>query len=640
MGEHVIRRPKDEREAREFARAVVHDIAALEHLIDHDRIETGVRRAGAEQEMYLVGPDCYPAPRAPELLKALADRRFTTELARFNLEANFDPRLLHGDFLGRLETELEQMLAKVTSAAEHLGIRVLLTGMLPSLRAEDLGSGSLTPEVRYQCLNEAIFRNRQVMSLTIDGIDHFKGCYDSVAVEGANTSFQLHLQVDSASSARLYNLMQLITAPLLAAATNSPVLLGKRLWHETRIAVFERALDSRNDSQMARSSLTCDLEGGSLDQVARGEAPALCALALHNGTVWRWNRPCYGCANGVSHLRIENRALPAGPTFLDEVANAALFYGMMVALPDDYREVASRLPFEAAKANFLAAAQHGLGAQFDWLDGRHIGARELLLEELIPAARAGLQQIAVPAQHVQRYLGTVEQRVRSGQTGSRWLLETFARRGRRDPSAVLRDAVAAMLVLQTSGQPVHTWPLAQASDALTDFDEPAVRDLMTTDVFTLRPDDVVEVASSVMAWKHVRHIPVETESGKLLGLLTARDLLRLQAGKADSVAAVESLIQRQMTTVAPDLPLRRAIEQVLESGTGCLLVVAQDKLVGIVTERDLLRAATKLLKPPSRLGVPPLHPAPKSLQTLVGRSWKRVQRGGCRHRSVPRATDD
>jgi CBS domain-containing protein len=628
MGEHGIRRPADEREARAFARALVHDIEALECLIEQDRIETGVRRAGAEQEMYLVGADYYPAPRAPDLLKALADRCFTTELARFNLEANFDPQLLHGDFLGCLETELEWMLAKVTRAAEPLGIRVLLTGILPSLRAEDLESSNLTPAVRYQCLNQAIFRNRQVMSLTIDGIDHFEGCYDSVAVEGANTSFQLHLQVDPASSARLYNLMQLITAPLLAAATNSPVLLGKRLWHETRIAVFERALDSRNESQMARSSparvcfgdawvrdsiveifqdnvarfpvlVTCDLEGGSLDQVARGEAPALGALALHNGTVWRWNRPCYGCANGVLHLRIENRVLPAGPTILDEVANAALFYGMMVALPDDYREVASRLPFEAAKANFLAAAQYGLGAEFDWLDGRHVGARELLLEQLIPAARAGLHQIAVPARHIERYLGTVEQRVRSGQTGSRWLLESFASRGRRDPSAVWRDTVAAMLARQTSGQPVHTWPLAQASDALTDFDEPAVRDLMTTDVFTVRPDDVVEVASSVMTWKHVRHIPVEMETGKLVGLLTARDLLRLLAGKADSVAAVESLMQRQITTAAPDLPLRQAIQQVLESGTGCLLVVAQDKLVGIVTERDLLRAATKLLKQPS-----------------------------------------
>lgn len=634
MGEHAIRKPTDEAEARAFTRAVLNDIRALDALIERGGVETDVTRIGAEQEMYLVGADYRPAPCAESVLERLDDPRFTTELARFNLEANFDPHPFDGRFLEQLQVDLDGALAQVSRVADEFDARVLLTGILPTLRVEDLGIRNLTPDLRYQYLNEALFRGRDAVTVVIDGIDSFEGSYESVVLEGANTSLQLHLQVAPAAGAQLYNLMQLITAPLLAAATNSPVLLGRRLWHETRIAVFERSLDQRSDAQLVRGFptrvffgdawledslveifrdnaarfpviLARDLEEDSAAVVAKGRAPQLAALALHNGTVWRWNRPCYGVADGVAHLRIENRVLPAGPSVVDEVANAALFYGMMAALPEVCGNVAERLPFADAKRNFLAAARLGLGAEFSWLDGRHVDARTLLCEELLPAAHDGLAAVGVPEPVIDRYLGVAEARVTSGQTGSNWLLETFRAHRDREPTVIWRDAVAAMLAQQKTGRPVHEWALAAS------LAEPAARELtvgaiMTTDLFTLRPDDVIDLATSVMEWKHVRHIPVESHRGELLGLLTTRDLLRATHGAGDPAAqdAVKTLMRTDFPQVDPETGLRQALARMMETDLGCLLVVAQGKLIGIVTERDLLRAAADAWVPSSEMARP------------------------------------
>jgi CBS domain-containing protein len=631
MGEHTIHKPANDAEARAFARAVVRDIHALEELIAHGRIETGIKRIGAEQEMYLVGRDCRTAPVVEKVLAQLDDDRFTTELARFNLEANFAPHLFADGFLEQLEAELDEALRMVSAATSDLDAHVLLTGILPTLRVEDLSGENLTPELRYQYLNEALFRGRDAITVVIDGIDQYEGTYDSVALEGANTSLQLHLQVDPAESGQLYNLMQLITAPLLAAATNSPVLLGRRLWHETRIAVFERAFDERTGSQLARGFptrvcfgdawvkgsiaelfhdnvarfpviLTRDLDEDSLTAVGKGKVPELGALQLHSGTVWRWNRPCYGVVDGVAHLRIENRVLPAGPTVVDEVANAALLYGMMVALPESYGNVAERLPFSDVKVNFLSAARLGLAAEFTWLDGRSVGARSLLLEELIPAARRGLASVGVPDSHIERYLGIMEARVTSGQTGSNWLLSTFQAHRNRPPNAVWCDAVSAMLREQKTGRPVHEWELAPQSEDPPPA-EPTVAAMMTADLFTLRPDDVVDLAVSVMEWKHIRHIPVESDRGELVGVLTARDLLRALHAHGDDEdpqpVAVSTLMRTDILPVEPEMGLREALTLMLGSDLGCLLVVARGRLLGIVTERDLLRAAGDVLAGPA-----------------------------------------
>jgi CBS domain-containing protein len=447
-------------------------------------------------------------------------------------------------------------------------------------------------------------------------------------IESANTSLQLHLQVGPEEFAALYNLAQLITAPLLAAATNSPLLLGRRLWHETRVALFERSIDERSPAQHERRLpsrvgfgegwvrdsvlellrdntarfhvlMAGEIAEDPLDTIREGGIPSLAALCMHNSTVWRWNRPCYGVSDGRAHLRIENRVLASGPTVLDEVANAALFYGLMLRLAADLGDVGEHFAFEEARANFVAAARHGLDASFDWPGRRAVAARELLLDTLIPAARKGLAGVDVPAADIDRYLGTLHERIETGRTGSTWVLDTLAAASSEGPREHAFGAVTrAMLQYQASGLPGHRWGVVAAPAEDSPPAPACVRDLMTTDLFTVLPSDVLDLASAVMDWRHVRHVPVEDEAGRLVGLLGRKALLRLlHAGalKGDAIVPVSSVMRRDYCTIGPGTPLALATRLLLGRDDGCLLVTERGRLVGIVTDRDLLGVWT----PPS-----------------------------------------
>jgi CBS domain-containing protein len=629
MGEHDVTETVDDGDVRAFTRSILADIRALETLLDREMLENDTRRVGVEQEMFIIDPRGYPLPIARALLAELSDARFTTELASFNFEANLPPRRLGGDFLNTIEAELEDVLETVSLAAERLGARVLITGILPTLRQEDLRFENLTPDPRFRQMNAALSRLRGgSFPVRIEGIDLFDVVHDSVMIESANTSLQLHLQVGPDEFARIYNLAQVVTAPLLAAATNSPLLLGRRLWHETRVALFERSLDDRSGAQLGRGLMSrvtfgdAWVENSALEifrenlarfhvimtrggvpdpmtAIEQGVPPALSALALHNSTVWRWNRPCYGVNDGVAHLRIENRVLPAGPTVLDEVANAALFYGTMIALEHECPDVTKHMSFSDTRANFLAAAQHGIKAGFSWLDGRHVSARELLLEELIPAAREGLRRVETPEADIDRYLGVIEARVGASRTGSRWLLESLAAGdGKLTHDARLEGITKTMIARQASGRPVHEWELAPSNPGLR---PPAhatrVRDIMSTNLFTVLPEDVVDLAASVMEWRHIRHVPVEDAAGRLVGMLSHRGLLKAyhDSGRDADPVPVERVMDRHPATVPPDTPLPEAMDSLLESDSGCLLVVSREHVVGIVTERDFVEAAAALL---------------------------------------------
>jgi len=629
MGEHRVHDTSDERRTRAFVRAMLDDIRALEILIEQDLIERDVRRVGVEQEMYIVDAQGFPAPISDQVLEHLSDDRFTTELARFNLEANLAPWPIGGDFLRVMEHGLDEVLERATRAANKLVANIVLTGILPTLQNEHVSLASLTPEIRYKCLNDTCMAARgDTFTLVIDGVDRFESSHDCAVIEGANTSFQLHLQVAPAEAGPLYNLAQLITAPLLAVAANSPVLFNRCVWHETRVALFERVFEYRSGPELARSVPTRvgfgeawvrdsvleifrenamrhhvimvrDPLDDSLQELREGRIPELSALSLHNGTVWRWNRPCYGITDGRPHLRIENRALPAGPTIIDQVANAALFYGLMQRFETDAASVPQRIAFEDAKVNFFAAAQHGLEARLTWLDGSRLGAGELLRQELIPAAREGLEALRVPAEDIERYLGVIEDRVRSGRTGARWLLDTLANVREGERAAVCRDAVEMMLECQGGETPVHRWDLVMPNGRAEDTETMRrLGDIMTTNLFTVRPEDLVDLATSMMEWKHVRHVPVENAKGELVGLLSTRELLRLRSGETatrDQPVPVADIMQRNPLTMSPDVPLSEAFERMLESDSGCLLVVARGQLLGIVTERDLLEVAVEFV---------------------------------------------
>ncbi|HWS53790.1 MAG TPA: glutamate-cysteine ligase family protein [Pyrinomonadaceae bacterium] len=636
MGEQKVASQLDDQKLRAFMRALLNDLCALEQMLEAGRIETGVRRVGAEQEMFLVDRQMRPAPVAVEVIERAKDPRLTPEIARFNLEANLTPRALGGDCFRRLEEEIRETVGVVREAARPLGADVLLAGILPTLERGDLSLENVTPLPRYRQLNDSIMRMRGgEISVHMKGVDEVNLTSDNIMLLSSNTSFQVHLQVGPEEFAPLYNVAQAASAPLLAAAVNSPVWLGRRLWQETRLALFQHSADARTAAEQQRDLptrvgfgerwlegsvlelfrediarfrviLTSEPEEDAVEVLARGGVPRLKALQLHNGTVWWWNRPCYGVSGGEPHLRIENRVLPAGPTPLDEVANAAFFVGLMSSLPEEYGRVERRFSFDDCKANFWRAARHGLGAQLIWADGRNYPADALILEHLLPLARAGLRAREVDAADVDLYLGTVEERVRTGQTGSQWALQSLAALGRRGTRHTRHRALAeAMFERQQQNDPVHLWPPVE-EPAAADWSEGyrTVGQFMSTDLFTVRPDDLVDLAASVMDWRHIRHVPVEDDAGELVGLVTHRDVLRLLArggsARACEPVAVRQIMKRDPVTVSPQTPTLEALDLMRRRRVGCLPVVEGGALVGIVTAYDFLSATARIFE--ERLG--------------------------------------
>ena len=306
---------------------------------------------------------------------------------------------------------------------------------------------------------------------------------------------------------------------------------------------------------------------------------------MHNGTVWPWNRACYGVSNGVAHLRIENRALPAGPTIVDEIANTAFFVGLMLALPREYGDISRRMDFDDAKANFFAAARYGLNVQLKWLDGRRYPAADLILDHLLPFARQGLENAGVDTSDIDLYLGVIEERVRIGQTGAQWMLRSLAANEEQGPKDLgFRRLVSTMLTKQNAGEPVHTWPIMEMTeDADWSQSYQMVGQFMSTDLFTLRPDDLVDLAASVMDWRHIRHVPVEDEDGHLVGLVTHRALLRLltRGGlKSPEALTVRDIMKADPVTVSSTTPTLEALEVMRRNRVGCLPVVDDQQLVG------------------------------------------------------------
>ena len=643
MGEHNVEQV-DEKTSQAFMRALLEDLRALEYMIHSGLLESDVTRIGAEQEMFLIDSNFRPAPLSLAILNQAQDTRLTTEIARFNLEANLTPLLLAGSCLTQLERELKDLLSLVGETAAKLGGNVLLSGILPTLRKSDLTLENLSPSPRYRELNEGVIGMRGgPFSIHIKGLDELQITHDNIMMESCNTSFQVHFQTSPAEFAAHYNLAQAITAPVLAAAVNSPLLFGHRLWQETRVALFQHSTDARSRNQLARSHPTRVSFGDRWiddsvvelfhDQIARfrpimiskpdenpfqvlarGETPSLTALRMHNSTVWRWNRACYGVMDGVAHLRIENRALPSGPTVQDEIANAAFFVGLMVAAPGTYGDITSRLSFDAAKENFFTAARHGLNAHFTWLDGESRGAASLILNELLPLARAGLKHADVDSSDIDKYLGLLEERVRSGQTGSQWMLKSLEALNDMHESTDVRTRVltATILARQKEGKPVHDWELAEAA-GLDDWSQSyqTVGQFMSTDLFTLRPTDLVDLAASVMDWRHIRHVPVEDDEGGLVGLVTHRGLLRLMSNRSVSNAkkplTVSEIMKANPTSVTSTTPTLEAMELMRLGKIGCLPVVDDGQLVGIVTSYDFLTATARLFKKHLKSAARPLE---------------------------------
>ncbi len=631
MGDQKVSVDSSGSEMRQFTKSVLNDLQALEIMLKEGIFEDNKFRIGAEQEMFLVDSAMCPAPIATKIIEDANEERLTTEIGLFNIETNLTPLDFAGDCLSSLEKEIDEVVDVVKETARKNNSDVALVGILPTIQQSDLVIENLTPLPRYKELNRILTEMQgDDRVIHIKGLDEIDLHLHDTFAEFCNTSFQVHLQVPISEFVNYYNWSQAVAAPVLASAVNSPLLLGHRLWYETRLALFKHAVDTRSPALQARSQptrvhfgndwmkdslltmlhedvarfrilLTRDIEEDAVKALEKGEIPKLKAWGMHNGTIWRWNRACYGIMNEKPSFRIEARFLPSGPTVLDEMANSAFYLGLMMAMPKEYGNVSERMSFDFAKDNFFSVARFGLKSQIVWLDGRGYRAKRLILDELLPLARQGLESVNVDSADIDRYLGVIEDRCEAQRTGAGWMIESLAQMdGTAKLNVRMRCLTSQMIKNQEKKEPVHTWELADIEEETDWIDNyRTVERFMARDLFTVRPEDIVDLAASLMNWKHVRHVPVEDDEGNLVGVVSHRDLLEIVAKnqtKDNQEIVVKDIMKSDLITIPPETPTLEALSIMRKKSIGCLPIVKGRKLIGMVTAHDFLTVSAKLFE--------------------------------------------
>jgi gamma-glutamyl:cysteine ligase YbdK (ATP-grasp superfamily) len=475
---------------RTYRAKLARSLDVFARMLKERLFETDPALVGQEIELNLVDDQGAPSMHNADVLAVIADPTWATEVGQFNLEINVPPRELAGDSIAELEDEIRGSLNAGDEKARSIGSRLVMIGILPTLAKSDVGESTMSANDRYRVLNEQIFAARgEDMRIEIEGAEQILTHADSITPEAACTSVQLHVQVSPDAFASYWNAAQSIAGVQVALAANSPFLFGKQLWHETRITLFEQATDTRPD-ELKRQGVRprvwfgerwitsvfdlfeeniqyfpallpiCEDE----DPVAaleQGTCPQLAEMSLHNGTIYRWNRPVYGVVDGKPHLRVENRVLPAGPSVVDVMANAAFYYGLVRVLAESERPVWTQMSFTTAAENLHEAARNGMAAQLYWPGLGDASVAELVLRRLLPMARDGLTRWGVGSAHADRLLGIIEQRCLTGQTGAAWQIRSVAglteRRG-LDRAEALRQMTQCYIEHMHTNEPVHTWP--------------------------------------------------------------------------------------------------------------------------------------------------------------------------------------
>src|SRR3954471_7696735 len=429
------------------------DIFAL--MLRQAHFEAEDPMTGLEIEFNLVDDEGRPSLKNAEALAAIASPDFQTELGQFNLKINVAPRRLGSRGITGFEADLRASLNDAEARASEVGAHLVMIGILPTLEPGHLSPATISPNPRYQLLSDQILDARgEDIAIAISGVERLQKTSEAIMPEAACTSTQLHIQVSPEDFPSYWNASQAIAGVQLAVGANSPYLLGKDLWAETRIPLFEQATDTRSEELKAQgvrprvwfgerwitsifdlfeenvryfpSLLPVVEDEDPVEVLERGDTPRLQELRLHNGTIYRWNRPVYDVVDGRPHLRVENRVLAAGPTVVDTMANAAFYFGLVRTLAESERPLWSRMSFSAAEENFHVGAQHGIDAHVYWPGIGQVDATELVLRRLLPAAHEGLTAWGVEADEADRLLGIIEQRCVLHRNGASWYVEKVA----------------------------------------------------------------------------------------------------------------------------------------------------------------------------------------------------------------------
>jgi hypothetical protein len=489
MGEKVAARQFSREDRQRYREKVKRCLDVFGRLLSESRFDCEQRSIGLEVELNLTDDAGDPAFKNAEALEAIANPDFQTELGQFNVEINVPPRLLSEEIAAATERDIRQSLNTAEDRARSVGAHMVMVGILPTLGEQHLTADAFSANPRYQLLNEQIFAARgEDLHLSISGVERLSTYADTIAPEAACTSVQLHQQIDPNLFAHHWNAAQCVAGIQLAIGANSPFFFGRELWRETRIAVFEQATDTRPEELKAQGvrprvwfgerwiNSIWDLfeenvryfpallpvvdDEDPVEALERGDVPGLSELRLHNGTIYRWNRPIYDVVRGRPHLRVENRVLPAGPTVADILANAAFYYGLVRMLVETERPVWSQMSFAAAEDNFHAGAREGLDARVYWPGIGEAPVTELVLRRLLPMAHEGLERYGIDAHDRDRLLGIIERRCVTEQNGAAWQAATFhALNARLDRADALREMTVRYREHMHSNVPVHEWPV-------------------------------------------------------------------------------------------------------------------------------------------------------------------------------------
>ncbi len=489
MGEEVAQQEFTREDRTRYREKVRRCLDVFERMLRESRFDADHPKTGLEIELNLVDDAGDPALKNAEALAAIADPDFQTELGQFNLEINVKPKQLRDRGFSDFEDGVRASLNAAEHHAAKVGAHLVMVGILPTLSAGHMGPGSLSTNPRYQLLSDQILAARgEDIVIDITGVERLRTTSDTIVPEAACTSTQLHIQVSPEDFPAYWNASQAVAGVQLVLGANSPFLLGRELWRETRIALFEQATDTRSEELKAQGvrprvwfgerwinsifdlfeenvryfpALLPILEDEDpLDVLEAGETPKLAELRLHNGTIYRWNRPVYDVVEGTPHLRVENRVLPAGPTVADTMANAAFYFGLVRTLAEHDRPLWSQMSFSAAEENFHVAARQGIEANLYWPGLGQVPGTELVLRRLLPMAHAGLDEWGVRPEERDRLMGIIEQRCVTGQNGAEWFSRHFhARLSRGDGERLeaLRATLNEYRARMHSNEPVHTW---------------------------------------------------------------------------------------------------------------------------------------------------------------------------------------
>ncbi len=467
MGQEILHKHFTPADFKLFAKNLKIETNLLSKMFKSGKFSSKSPVGGFEIEACLIDANYHPAPINKEFLTRFNNPLVTSELAKFNIELNNEPHALSGRAFSKFANDLQQNFKAADNIANKLDSRVLLIGILPTLATNDLSLKNMTDMKRYHALNDVVLnaRHGKPLKMDISGADHLLLTHDSVMMESTTTSFQIHLQTPWQDAHHYYNASMIASAPMLAIAANSPFLFGKQLWHETRIPVFERAIVTSDKQQRVsfgsgfakQSILECFNENlndfpALLPMIFDHKPEKFKHLCLHNGVVWRWNRPLIGFdEDGTPHIRIEHRILPAGPTISDMIANAVFFYGMTMSLAKQLKSE-DLMSFDQAKNNFYQTAKFGLNSEIQW-HKKTIKSKILILDTLLPLAREGLLDLNIDTSDIDHYLGIIAERTENGQTGAEWQIQHLKKN-----HCTMKQLTKDYLHHQHLGLAVHTWP--------------------------------------------------------------------------------------------------------------------------------------------------------------------------------------